>query len=72
MYDRGGGEILRKKINLFFMDSKSIVWIFMFVGSTIGSFLPTLWGAGLFSMSSVFLTGVGGITGIWLGFRLSN
>lgn len=44
----------------------------MFVGSTIGSFLPTLWGAGYFSISSVFLTGIGGIAGIWLGFRLSN
>jgi hypothetical protein len=54
------------------MNSKSIIWIFMIIGSTIGSFIPTLWGAGFLSISSVLLTAVGGMLGIWLGFRLSN
>ena len=44
----------------------------MGVGSTFGSFIPTLWGAGFFSVSSMLLTAVGGIVGIWLGFRVSN
>ncbi|MDE2399684.1 MAG: hypothetical protein KGL67_01595 [Patescibacteria group bacterium] len=54
------------------MDSKPLIWIFLFIGSTIGGFIPTLWGAGFFSVSSVVLTAVGGIFGIWLGYRLSN
>ena len=44
----------------------------MVVGSTIGSFIPALWGDGLLSMSSILLTGVGGIAGIWFGFKLTN
>ncbi|HEV7701986.1 MAG TPA: hypothetical protein VGO63_00880 [Candidatus Paceibacterota bacterium] len=54
------------------MNSKSLIWVFMFIGSTIGGFIPTLWGAGFLSISSVFLTAVGGILGIWLGFKLSS
>jgi hypothetical protein len=54
------------------MNSKSIVWIFMFVGSAVGGFIPELWGDGFFSMWSVLLTAVGGIIGIYVGFKLSN
>lgn len=39
------------------------------VGSTIGGFIPTLWGASLFSGWSVLLTAVGGIAGIYLAYR---
>jgi len=54
------------------MNSKKLIWLGMIVGSAIGSYLPVLWGAGLFSFSSVLLTAVGGILGIWLGFKLSR
>jgi hypothetical protein len=54
------------------MNSKSLIWIGMFVGSTIGGFVPILWGADFLSISSVVLTAVGGIIGIWIGFQLSN
>lgn len=54
------------------MNSKSLIWIFMFVGSAIGGFIPSLWGDSFFSMWSVVLTAVGGIAGIYLGFKLSN
>lgn len=54
------------------MSSKSVIWIGMTIGSFIGGIIPNLWGASMFSMSSVFLTALGGIAGIWLGFRLSN
>lgn len=30
-----------------------------------------LWGAGLFSYSSVLLSGVGGFAGLWLGYKMS-
>ena len=54
------------------MNSKSLIWIGMFVGSSVGGFMPTLWGASFLSFTSVFLTAVGGIVGIWLGLKLSN
>jgi hypothetical protein len=49
-----------------------LIWLGLFVGSTIGGFLPSLWGDSLFSLSSVILTAVGGLVGIWLGFKLSD
>ncbi len=44
----------------------------MAIGSAIGSYIPALWGDSLFSFSSVLLTAVGGILGIWLGYKLSR
>ena len=54
------------------MSKKTLIWIGLFVGSTLGGMTPTLWGVGFLSYSSVLLTAVGGLLGIWIGFRLSN
>ena len=54
------------------MSTKSIIWIFMFIGSTIGGFIPTLWDAGFLSFSSLLLTAVGGLLGIWLAFNMNQ
>ena len=54
------------------MNTKSLIWIGLFIGSTIGSVLPSLWGAGMFSFSSILLSAVGGIFGIWAGFKVGN
>lgn len=54
------------------MDSKKITWLLMFVGGTLGSYLPLLWGSGYFSLSSVFFSAIGAILGIWLGFKLTH
>ncbi len=54
------------------METKTLVWIGLFVGSSVGSTLPMIWGADVFSISSVLLSAVGGILGIWLGFKLGN
>lgn len=53
------------------MDTK-LVWLGMFVGSTIGGFVPELWGDSAFSLAAVFTSGIGAILGIWLGFRISR
>ena len=42
-----------------------------FVGGTIGSFIPSLWGAGQLSLSSVAFFMIGGFLGIWIAYRLS-
>lgn len=51
---------------------KALVWLGMFVGSAIGSYLPVLWGGSPFSFTSVLLGGIGGIGGIWIGFKLAQ
>jgi len=49
------------------MKSRGFVWFAILVGSTIGSLVPELWGADIFSYSSVLLGGVGGFIGLWIG-----
>ena len=44
----------------------------MFVGSTIGGFIPKLWGASFFSLSSLILSVIGGFIGIWIGFKIGK
>jgi len=44
----------------------------MTVGWAVGGYLPGLWGGDLLSFSSLILSGVGGILGIWLGDRFSE
>ncbi len=52
--------------------SKTFIWVGMTIGSTVGGFIPALWGDSLFSVSSIFFATVGGVLGIWLGYRLGR
>ena len=54
------------------MVSKKATMTGMIVGTTAGGLLPSLWGAGMFSFSSVLLSVVGGLFGIWVAFKLSD
>lgn len=47
------------------------IWLGALIGSTIGGFIPDLWGTGLFSYSSVLLSGIGALAGLWLGYKMS-
>ncbi len=53
---------------------KKFIWIGLGIGSTIGGTLPVLWDstAGFFSFSSVILSAIGGLIGIWAGFKLGK
>ena len=51
---------------------KKMIYLGMFIGSTIGGFVPALWGGDLFSMSGLFFSLVGGILGIWAGYRIGQ
>lgn len=44
----------------------------MGIGSAAGSYVPLLWGGSSFSFASVIFAGVGGLLGIWLGYRLGS
>jgi hypothetical protein len=52
--------------------TKTIIAIGVIVGSTIGGYVPALWGADIFSISSIFFSFLGGILGVWLGYRFSR
>jgi len=51
---------------------RSAIWIGIFVGSTIGGFIPELWGGDMLSYSGVLLSAVGAFVGLWLGLRASS
>ena len=50
---------------------RSRIWLGALIGSAIGGFIPDLWGADLFSYSSVLLSGVGGVFGLWLCYNMN-
>lgn len=54
------------------MDTKKFVWIGMMAGSAIGNYIPLLWGGSSLSFASIILGMVGGILGIWGGFKLGQ
>ena len=50
---------------------KGPTYVGAFVGSFGGSLIPSIWGAGQFSLSSIVFFMIGGFVGIWVGYRLS-
>lgn len=51
---------------------KFLIFLGMMVGSYAGSYLPVLWGGGVFSLSSVILGAVGALLGIFGGLKLAG
>jgi hypothetical protein len=45
------------------------IWIGIFIGSTIGGFIPLIWGDDMLSYSGVLFSGIGAFVGLWLGSR---
>jgi len=54
------------------MSSKWIIYFFLFIGSMVGAYIPKIWGAGLFSISSLIFSSVGAIIGIIIGLKLTK
>lgn len=54
------------------MDRKTVIWGAMTIGSIVGGYIPSIWGADVFSLQGVFLTAVGGVLGIWIGYRMGS
>lgn len=52
--------------------TKTFIWIGLFVGSSIGSALPLLWGDDMFSAAGLGLSFIGAIAGIFGGYRLAQ
>jgi hypothetical protein len=51
---------------------RSVIGLSVVVGSTIGGYLPVLWGSSSFSVTSLLFGALGGIAGVWVGVRLST
>lgn len=51
---------------------KKLVGLGMIIGSTLGGYIPTWFGASIFSFTSIIGTFVGGIIGIWLAVKISE
>ncbi len=54
------------------MDTRHLIWIGVIVGSFVGGWIPTLWGAGAFSISSIIFSTIGGLFGIYVGAKLAS
>jgi len=54
------------------VSSKSLIMIGLVVGSIVGGYVPALWGAGGLSIASVLTGGIGGLLGIWAGYKMSR
>jgi hypothetical protein len=54
------------------MPSKKLIMVLMLAGSMIGGYAPSLFGAGMFSFTSLFCSAAGALAGIWLAFRMSR
>lgn len=54
------------------MSTKTNVYIGTILGSVVGGLIPSLWGAGEFTFSSLLFSAIGAIAGIIIAFKLSN
>lgn len=42
------------------------------IGGWAGGYVPTLWGASGFSVSTIIFNGLGALLGIWVGFKMTH
>ncbi len=54
------------------MSAKTIIYLFISIGSVAGAYIPSLWGGSLFSISSILLSGLGAIIGLILASNLTR
>jgi len=54
------------------MSGKRLIWIGSIVGSFVGGLIPGLWHASMFSMWGLVFSTIGGIVGIWAGWRIGQ
>jgi hypothetical protein len=54
------------------MVPKWFIYFCIFLFSTIGAYIPILWGGGIFSFSSIMLSGLGAIVGIFVAIRIGK
>jgi hypothetical protein len=51
---------------------KSLIYIGIFVGGAIGSYIPALFGQDMFSFASIVGGLVGSVAGLWAGYKMGT
>ena len=51
---------------------KKVLWICLALGTTVGGFVPTIWGASSLGVVSLLFSGIGGLGGVWMARRISE
>ena len=51
---------------------RSVIGLCALAGMTVGGYLPDLWGESAFSLTSLVVSGLGGLAGVWFGVRLAG
>ena len=54
------------------MSLKTLIWIWIAIGSTVGGMIPALWGEGVFSVSALVFSSIGAFVGIYIGFKMGQ
>lgn len=54
------------------VSGKTIIYFGVFVSSTIGGYLPSLWNGSVFSFTGVITSGIGGILGLVITYKIIN
>ncbi|USN53150.1 MAG: hypothetical protein H6760_03145 [Candidatus Nomurabacteria bacterium] len=54
------------------MNKKPFVMIGAILGTTIGGAIPGLWGVSWLSFTATVFSGIGGILGIWAGYKIAS
>ena len=52
--------------------NKTLMWVLISVGGTIGAITPSLFGANELSGWSILGSMIGGFAGIWIAYKLSE
>lgn len=52
--------------------NKLLIGMGTFLGSTVGGYVPLIWGGSVFSLTSIIFGVIGGFLGIWLGYQVSK
>jgi hypothetical protein len=60
------------KVEYNIIMTKKWIMLGMIVGSVAGSYVPALWGSSAFSPISFFFAGLGGLIGIWAGYKIAE
>jgi hypothetical protein len=45
------------------------IWLGILIGSTLGGFIPSLWGADMLSYSALLFSGGGAFVGLWIAYK---
>jgi len=54
------------------MTTKKTIWYGITIGSIIGGYIPTFWGAELLSSAGILGSGIGSFIGIFLAYKISK